>query len=291
MGNLNTKNFDLIELTRQTAGDEQFIEMCEQRIYNQIKSVVSEAINNNIRLIRIAGPSGSGKTTSAKKVVQEIKDRGIDAYYISMDNWYKTIRVSELPKTDDGEPDYESPYLLDIEAVKNDIKQLLNGEEIHLRQFDFVTRVSHISDKTINCNSTAIVVVEGLHSINPIFDSDIQSYKVYVEPSDLKLDDKNVISNSKIRLFRRLHRDYADRGMSFEDTIKKCRSVDKGQSKYIEPYIRNNTSLHRVDTLIPYEIYIHKNELPDMEELKDIPITGITKEMIPESSLLKEFYK
>ena len=92
MGNLNTKNFDLIELTRQTAGDEQFIEMCEQRIYNQIKSVVSEAINNNIRLIRIAGPSGSGKTTSAKKVVQEIKDRGIDAYYISMDNWYKTLK-------------------------------------------------------------------------------------------------------------------------------------------------------------------------------------------------------
>lgn len=290
MNNIYTISYDSIEQRRETLDTDEFIELSENRFSSQIKSVASEAINNNIKLIRLAGPSGSGKTTSAKRVVNAIKAKGVPAYYISMDNWYKTLKVECLPRNEDNEPDFESPDLLDIDAFKSDMHKLLNGETINLREFDFVDRVSHITDNTMQCEKDAIVVIEGLHAINPIFDVDEGNLKVYVEPFDIVKDGEIVLSSSTIRLCRRIHRDRVDRGMTLEATLKKCRSVDRGQKKYIAPYTKD-TNILRIDTLIYYEVFIHRNELPDIEGLEFIPNTPINKDMIPSNSILKEFYK
>ena len=283
-------SFDFINQCREILSIEDFIEMSENRLKSQIKSIVSEAINNNVKLIRLAGPSGSGKTTSSKLIVKAIKDRGIPAYYMSMDNWYKTISVEDLPLNEDGDPDYESPELIDIDGFKTDMHNLLNGQEITLREFDFTNRISNLSDKKIKCENGGIVLIEGIHAINPMFDIEDETLKVYVEPNNVKMNNNELLTSSNIRLCRRMHRDIAERGMSFEDTIKKCRSVDKGQDKYIEPYTNNPTIL-KVDTLMFYELFIHKNELPDVEYLKEIPHTDIHKDLIPQNSLLREFYK
>lgn len=283
-------SFEFINKCRMILSSEDFIEMSERRLKSQINSVVSEAVNNGIRLIRIAGPSGSGKTTSAKMVMRTIKELGLNAYYMSMDNWYKTFAVEDLPRTEDGDPDYESPELIDIEGFKSDMHDLLGGKEIRLREFDFTNRISYPGTKTIKCANDGIVVIEGLHAINPIFDIEEANLKVYVEPSDVKMDDGSMLTSSNIRLCRRMHRDIVDRGMSFEATIQKCRSVDIGQEKYIEPHT-NDTRILRVDTLIFYELFIHKDELPDNQYLKQIPPTSFKKELIPSDSLLTEFYK
>ena len=87
-----------------------------------------------------------------------------------------------------------------------------------------------------------------------------------------------------------MHRDVTERGMSFEDTIRKCRSVDRGQDKYITPFM-NDANVLRINTLILYEIFIHRNELPDAKCLNCIDKSGITKDMIPKNSILKEFYR
>ena len=286
----NYISFDFINKCRLLLSTEDFIDMSEKRLKSQIKSVVSEAINNNIRLIRIAGPSGSGKTTSAKMVMKAIKERGLHAYYMSMDNWYRTMSLEELPKTEDGDYDYESPELIDIEGFKADMHNLLNGEEITLREFNFENRISNPGTKKIRCDFNGIVVIEGLHAINPIFDIEENSLKVYVEPSEVKFDDGEILTSSNIRLCRRMHRDIVERGMSFDATIKKCRSVDVGQQKYIDPYT-NDTRILKVDTLILYELFVHKHELPDNKYLKEIPLTKLRKELIPFNSLLKEFYR
>lgn len=292
MDNLYTSSYETINTWRKVLGDVDFIKQSEQRFYNQIKSVASEAIDNNIRLIRLAGPSGSGKTTTAKRIVDIIKSKGIPAYYISMDNWYKTLKVELLPKNEDGEPDFESPELLDIEALKEDIHNLLNGEEIQLRQFDFVERVSSLSGKTLKCEENGIVALEGLHAIHPIFDIKDTNMKVYVEPFDVVLENGSIITSSDIRLYRRIHRDKVDRGMTLKDTMKKCRSVDRGQAKYIAPYT-NDANILRIDTLISYELFIHKKELPTAVTslLDTIDDSTITRDMIPDNSILKEFYK
>ena len=293
MDKTNTISYKVIDGSRVLLDTAEFIEISEARYKNQIKSIVSETINNKHRIIRLAGPSGSGKTTSALKIVEEILNRGIPAYYLSMDNWYKTMPVNELPLTDDGDPDYESPELLDIDGFKQDMHDLILGKTINLREFDFINRVSNKSDNTLEIQSNAILVIEGLHAINPIFDVDESNIKVYVEPSNIKLNDNTILTSKELRLFRRIHRDKVDRGMSLEATIQKCKSVDKGQDKYIAPYIRN-PEIFKVDTLIYYEIYIHKHELDgliDSEALRTITGANISSKYIPEDSVLREFYK
>lgn len=290
MGKDYAISYDFINDCRKHLSTQEFIEMSEQRFFNQIESIADEAIDNGVRLIRLAGPSGSGKTTSTKRIVETIRNEGIPAYYMSMDNWYKTLSVENMPKTEDGDPDYESPELLDVEGFKEDVESLLNGEIINLREFDFTTRTSSKSTKTLSCEPNAILVIEGLHAINPMFDTSFKDFKVYVEPFNVEMSEDDDLTSSEIRLCRRMHRDMADRGMTFEATIQKCRSVDKGQSKYIAPYTRN-VDILRVDTLLMYEIFIHKNELPDTDYLEDVETTNITKDMIPENSILREFYK
>lgn len=286
----HTTTYEFINSCREHLTNEEFIEFCEKRYYNQIRSVVDETIGNGIRLIRLAGPSGAGKTTSTHLMVDIIREKGIPAYYMSMDNWYKTLPLEALPKTPEGDYDYESPELLDVEGFREDMHELLAGNPVHLREFDFVKRVSSKSDKVIRCEDNAIVVIEGLHAINPMFDTEHESLKVYIEPNNVIIDENDDLTSSELRLCRRMHRDVVDRGMSFEDTIKKCRSVDAGQARYIEPFL-NDAHIHHVDTLLMYEIFIHKNELPDMDSLKDVEVTDISKDMIPETSVLKEFYK
>ena len=283
-------SYDFINSCRKQLTTKEFIDRSEQRFFNQIESIADEAINKQVRLIRLAGPSGSGKTTSTKRIVEAIRAEGVPAYYMSMDNWYRTLSVENMPKTEDGDPDYESPELLDVAGFKQDMEDLLNGKIINLREFDFTNRKSTKSIKTIQCEHNAIVVIEGLHAINPIFDTSFKDFKVYVEPFDVEMPNGSTLTSSEIRLCRRMHRDMVDRGMSFEATIQKCNSVDNGQDKYIKPYT-HNIDIMRVDTLLMYEIFIHRNELTDAEYLKDIDKTEITKDIIPENSILREFYK
>ena len=290
MGKRYTISYDFINDCRKHLSVQEFIEMSEHRFFNQIESIADEAIDNGVRLIRLAGPSGSGKTTSTKRIVEAIRAEGVPAYYMSMDNWYRTLSVEDMPKTDDGDPDYESPELLDVDGFKEDVENLLNGKIINLREFDFTTRTSSKSTKTLSCEPNAILVIEGLHAINPMFDTSFKDFKVYVEPFNVEMSEDDDLTSSELRLCRRMHRDMADRGMTFEATIQKCRSVDKGQNKYIKPYTKN-VEILRVDTLLLYEIFIHKNELPNMESLKDVDIALISKDMIPENSILREFYK
>ena len=47
----------------------------------------------------------------------------------------------------------------------------------------------------------------------------------------------------------------------------------------------------RIDTLLGYELFIHRRELHSMKELKVVPLSKITRFDIPEGSILREFYK
>lgn len=283
-------SYDFIDSFRKNVSLKEFIRLSETRFFNQVDTVIEAAIENKVRLIRVAGPSGSGKTTSTKRIVEALRENGIPAYYMSMDNWYKTLKVEDMPRTEDGDPDYESPDILDIDGFKEDVTNLLNGEVIYLREFDFTNRISNKSNRKMKCESNSIIVIEGLHAINPMFNTEFKDLKVYAEPFNIRLANGACLTSSQIRLCRRMHRDATERGMSFEDTIRKCRSVDRGQDKYITPFM-NDANVLRINTLILYEIFIHRNELPDAKCLNCIDKSGITKDMIPKNSILKEFYR
>ncbi len=88
-----------------------------------------------------------------------------------------------------------------------------------------------------------IVVMEGIHALNPILTEKIapeKKFKVYASAlTSLSIDENNSISTTDSRLLRRMVRDSNFRGISAEDTILRWKSVVAGENKNIFPYQEN----------------------------------------------------
>jgi uridine kinase len=247
----------------------------------------------------LAGPSGSGKTTTAHNLRRCLMSHmtGEDRYVycLSMDDWYMSGDRYTLPVDEDGNPDYESPECLDIPQLNADLADLFAGKEIRVPSYNFVMRRSQDSGVRITLRGGDVVIMEGLHALNPLIQfpkDEKQCLRVYVSPADVVLDDKDgtVLDNQFIRLCRRVYRDREERGATSRETMDKRASVDRGERLYISPFLKNVGVWH-VDTLLGYELFILRRELPEMKELKVVPLSKLTRFDIPEGSVLREFYK
>ncbi len=139
------------------------------------------------------------------------------------------------------------------------------------------------------------MIMEGLHALNPMIhfpDDTLRSLRVYVSPADVIVDETRglELSNQYIRLCRRIYRDRDQRGSSEEETIERSRSVNRGERLYIAPFL-NNVGVWRVDTLLGYELFIHRRELPEEKELRVVPLSKITRFDIPEVPFCGNFTK
>ena len=299
MNLVNSRNlYEIIQrLTIQ--GKDKFVEEEEARYERQIAALADEVAENGIQMILLAGPSGSGKTTTAhnlrKHLMRKLMTQGNYVYCLSMDDWYMDGDRYKMPVDEDGNPDYESPECLDIPRLNRDLKSLFNGEEISVPTYNFVTRKSYESGAHFSMKEGDVVIMEGLHALNPVveFPDDVNKcIRVYVSPADVVVNEKDdlLLDNQYIRLCRRIYRDVDQRGSTPEDTIRKSKSVNRGEKLYIAPFL-NNVGVWRIDTLLGYELFIHRRELPENKELKVVPLSKITRFDIPEGSILREFYK
>lgn len=261
----------------------------EQRFQEEIQMVVDKAIDSQIEIIFISGPSGSGKTTVAKLVAKGIKERGKDAIYVTMDDWYLTREKNQLPLNEEGEIDYESPYVLDIELLNKNIDEFTKGKEVHIPKFNFSDQIMEFNGNIRRLEKGGILVVEGIHALNELFKTNHRHLRIFVIPSDAEIQGE-FIEQKEIRLYRRISRDMLHRGKTANETIEKMPLVSRGEQKYIYPYKKNLD--FEIDTLIGYELLIHKNEIGDIMKLGELEIySDFTKNDIPEGSLLNEFYR
>ena len=107
-----------------------------------------------------------------------------------------------------------------------------------------------------------ILVIEGLHTLNDDLTKNIpknKKFKIYISPlSYLNLDDDNRISQTDIRLLRRMARDYRTRGYSPSHTLSTWDDVRRGEQKYIFPYqdeadvIFNSFLAYELGVMKPY---------------------------------------
>lgn len=290
--------FDIVQ--RLTIlGKDKFVEEEEARYERQIEALADKILEHHVQLILISGPSGSGKTTTShnlrKYLMKKLSGTDRYVYCLSMDDWYMSGDRYAMPVDEEGNPDYESPDCLDIPLLNQNLSDLFEGKEIHLPTYNFILRKSMDSGAKIALQKEDIVIMEGLHALNPIIQfpqSAERCLRVYVAPADVIVDseDEEVLSNQYIRLCRRIYRDQEHRGCTPEETIAKSRSVNRGEKLYIDPFL-NNVEVWRIDTLLGYELFIHRKELQSMKELKVIPLSKINRFDIPESSILREFYK
>lgn len=194
-----------------------------------------------LRLILISGPSSSGKTTFSKRLSVQLMANGLRPYPISLDDYF--VNREQTPREENGDYDYESLYALDLELFNAHLHSLLDGEEVELPTYNFVTGQREYKGRKLRLSSKMVLVLEGIHALNPELTKlvpDEQKYKVYVSAlTTMSLDDHNWIPTTDTRLLRRIIRDYNYRGCSAVETIARWPGVRAGEDKWIFPYQEN----------------------------------------------------
>lgn len=192
---------------------------------------------DNIKIILITGPSSSGKTTTAKKISLYLKALGLNPHHISLDDYF--LNRDNTPLDENGKPDYESIRAIDVKLFNNQIEKLLKGTKVIVPTYDFIEGKKQFN-RPLQLEDNDILVIEGLHALNEVICKDIpkkKKFKIYISPlSYLNIDDDNRISQTDIRLLRRMTRDNRTRGYSPAHTLASWNDVRKGEEKYVFPY-------------------------------------------------------
>ena len=290
-----------------TADTKQFIENCENDYQSIINSIVKRIIEEDGReIVMLAGPSSAGKTTTAKRLKDGLSAKGVTAYILSLDDFY--LNRDDIPYLPDGTQDYETVYALDLERLEKDLNSLLRGETVETPIFDFTTgKRSDTHFNTITLGEDDVVIIEGLHALNPVITEKVHGklLKVYINVSSRIYDENGeiVLNKRNFRFLRRMIRDYKFRASSVDNTYKLWKNVTAGEDKYLFPY-RDNADI-KGNTIHLYEPCVIKNQalplLRDSEvsaEFKEDAeklckalenFCNIDEDEVPCDSLLREF--
>ena len=210
----------------------------EQRIAH-IASLAARN-RNETRLILIAGPSSSGKTTFSKRLAVQLLANGLHPFALAMDDYF--LDRDKTPKDERGEYDFESVRALDLARFNSDLLDLLNGKEVTLPHYDFITGTSGTGE-TLRLPQNVVIIVEGIHGLNPELVPNIQRERVlrlYISAlTQLNLDRHNRVSTTDTRLIRRIVRDARTRGYTATDTLRRWDSVRRGETLHIFPFQEN----------------------------------------------------
>lgn len=286
-----------------------FIGECEQQYHDQVLRVAEEIAENSAHrpIVLINGPSSSGKTTTNDRIARALAKHGIHAEMISMDDYYRTVGTYEIPPDpENGVPDLESPECMNLPLLSQHLAQLVAGEEIELPRFDFETRSSVPGGQSLRLDPDEVVLIEGIHSFNPVIMGDLAhaATGVYLSVASTVMPEEGPrLEPYMLRFLRRAMRDSLFRNSPVAETLGQWNSVRRGERLYISPY-RGQANL-TVDTFLPYELNILMTRLePQLrahaEALADADLAPVGAmlgqvepidyaDLLPDDSVLHEF--
>lgn len=275
----------------------------EKKIAN-IADLICE--DDDIKVILIAGPSSSGKTTFSKRLAVHLKVNGKRPIAISLDDYF--VDREKTPLNDKGEYDFESIDAIDLKLLNEDLLKLLEGKEVELPRFNFITGKREMSGKRIKLDKDHPIILEGIHGLNPRLTAYIperNKFKIYVSAlTQLNIDAHNRISTTDTRLIRRMVRDYKFRGNDVFRTFQMWRGVVEGEGINIFPYqeeadiMFNSALVYELSVLKKYAVPLLEkvdNTSPYYSESKRLLKflkyfeTIEDERAIPANSILREF--
>lgn len=279
-------------------------EALHEKRFSQVADMVCQ---REAKVVMLAGPSSSGKTTSANRLATQLRVHGKKPVLLSLDDYY--IDRDKIPVGPDGKLDLEHINTIDTDLFRSQMRKLLEGGEICLPSFNFVTGKREWTEKCLKLDEKSVIIVEGLHGLNPVMlPENVDKhliFRLYVSPLlPLNLDDHNRIPTSYLRLLRRIVRDYETRGASVQRTIAMWDSVRQGEKRWIFPFQENADVIFNSSSL--YELGVLKKHIFPLltavqpEDACYEEVRGIVKilnfvleadvdDEIPPTSLVREF--
>ena len=224
-------------------GARELILVAEALHEQHIAHIAHEIANQHregMRLVLIAGPSSSGKTTFSKRLAVQILAHGLKPFTLSLDHYFVDRELT--PRDENGDYDFEALEALNLPVLNQQMLDLMAGKRVTIPEFDFHTGKSR-PGQTVQLTSGHVLVVEGIHGLNPALLPDVpagRTYRIYVSAlTQLNIDRHNRIPTTDVRLLRRIVRDAAYRGYTALDTLERWPSVRRGEKRYIFPFQEN----------------------------------------------------
>ncbi|MBN1670934.1 MAG: nucleoside kinase [Kiritimatiellae bacterium] len=218
----------------------EFIKIAEA-LHEKKIARIADALHKKqekIRVILVAGPSSSGKTTFSKRLMIQLRVNGLRPVMLSLDDYF--VDHAQTPRDEAGNPDFEHIETVDLPLFNKHLAALVKGEEVQLPFFNFEKRVREWRGNTLRIDGSQMLLIEGLHCLNPRLTHAIpraQKYKIYVSAlTQLNVDSHNRVSTTDNRLMRRVVRDNKFRGHSALTTLQMWPSVRRGEKRWIFPF-------------------------------------------------------
>lgn len=259
----------------------------------------------NVKFVMIAGPSSSGKTSFSHRLSIQLTAQGMRPHPIAVDNYF--VNREETPLDAFGEKNYECLEAIDVELFNKNMLELLDGKEVELPVYNFVTGKREYKGDYLKLGKEDILVIEGIHGLNDRLSYALpkeSKFKIYISAlTQLNIDEHNRIPTTDGRLIRRIVRDARTRGTSAKETIARWPSVRRGEEENIFPFQEQADAMFNsalVYELACLKVYaepllfgIEKNE-PEYEEAKRLLkffdyVVPVPSEEVPNNSLLREF--
>ena len=201
----------------------------QERIHTAVDTILERMKVSPIVLL--SGPSGSGKTTTAMKLEQELERRGVNSHTISLDNYFKTLNRKTAPRTPEGDIDYESPLLLDMELLDDTFSRLSRGEWVIVPHFEFARQMRNDSRGTpLKLEKNEIAIFEGIHALNDdIAGRHPEATGMYISARS------NILEGEALRL-----------------TLLMWYNVRRGEKTYISPFKSRAHVI--IDSSLRYEV-------------------------------------
>ena len=280
-------------------------DLSEQSYAQRVDYAAQKVQLSGAKIVMLTGPSASGKTTSAHCLAKALQKRGTPAQVVSLDNFFKGAEF--YPRLPDGTLDYENPDTLDLPLIKQCLRELSETGKTVLPVYDFSAEKRSEQVEPIDLQG-GVCIVEGIHALNPELTGLVKGDDIYRVYAGLReeycIDGRRVINTQDIRLCRRTLRDAAARGRSPEKTLAMWDRVLDGETRYIKGF--KSTADFLLDTSFTYELGLiskllgvvrrqftlegHNAELWDETARRFEHVAPLELELLPEDSMLREFY-
>ena len=270
-----------------------------------LADIADEIVSKNKRIILIAGPSSSGKTTFSHRLSIQLQIAGLTPHPVSMDDYFLDRELS--PRDENGNYNFETIASLDVDLLTKHINQLLDGEEIDVPSYNFITGKREYHGHKLKIGEKDVLVMEGIHGLNGTLTNEIPEdakYRIYVSAlNQINLDEHNRIPSSDGRLLRRIVRDAMTRGNDARETISRWDSVRKGEEDNIFPYqeeadvMFNSAQIYEIAVLKQYAeplLFAVPRDCPEYQEANRLLkflnyFLSCGYENVPIDSILREF--
>lgn len=270
----------------------EIIQVAEAKQRKALSKIADDICSRaGVRLVLVCGGSAAGKTTTAKRLVTQLKVNDRPAIHLSTDDYF--VGDERNPRDENGELDYEHVECVDIQRLVADLNAVFRGESVPVRRFDFTTHTPLITENWLSLPTDGLIVLEGIHALNPRLTEGIaesMKYRVYI---DLP---------SESRFLRRLVRDNRFRKMSPSMTVRLWPKVLAGEERWIRPFLDkvdatfDSHLVYELSALKPYvgglleKIRRESGDSPEIvgmiSRLADIEIAPT--DLVPGDSILRE---